>query len=323
MEYKYVFLQLCAVTFYSFMPVMMKHFKYDGLTLTLLEGFIGLIMVTLVIFSYDHFDHISIKLNQLYSYNITHVLLCLPPIYFLTYNIALQNLPASIGMPITNIQPIIIILMNKLFYNIDINNYQYMAFVILLLGTYIVSRSKSKEKFSFIYILILLCGVFTSSLFISLMKLLPESKSIEKYTFLDANVDYSIIVAPVFIVMTILSVFTLSTKNKILPKELHINKIPDFTTTLQIMLGFLIVGYVANILGWSAYQHQPINTFATIDLLNVPISLIVGYYILNEKISLQKIMGCVLIIFGCFINIMNTNNNNKYVLTKSFKPLLS
>jgi drug/metabolite transporter (DMT)-like permease len=71
----------------------------------------------------------------------------------------------------------------------------------------------------------------------------------------------------------------------------------------MIVLAYIICQYAVNMLLLTAFDNLDTGIYAGFSSISVLFSLLIGYYVLNEKITKQKMLGVVVVLIGIALNI--------------------
>ena len=307
---------------YSLVPVSVK--KYDvSLIYKLILIYVAIyIPSNIILLYYNKTNKESEKftiLDLFKDYNrLTVGLLYSVYTFFIFYGF--QTIPISISLPIFMLAPIFIMFQSKYINNISFNIYQLIGSIISFIGVIIICYSKSKVNRSILLkgIISVLIASFSYSLSFVLLDTngdrkifkyfaYEEKKDKEKRKDLELlhiqmiNTSFIPIIIGIFI-----SIIFKFLPNKYIPIPFHKKK-DNITDIIKLFLIYIILGYITALCYFFGFNNLSINEYGAIENVEILMSLLVGYFILKENISLQKIIGCIVLILGIISNIYFKN----------------
>lgn len=237
-------------------------------------------------------------------------------IFYITCTFGFKELPISISLPLFMLFPVLILISNKIINKIEIYGVEIIGSLITIIGIIAVCLSKTKQKISVTTILIMIVGTICLAISYTLLKVEPgrtllieDSKKMIDYEekvdddFLKANID---LIQTSFIPLIFILLLAIISQNKHLSKVrkyLFNEKFNKFSF-IKFSVISIILTYSYNLLYFESYNNLNPVIYAALENLEVVFSLLVGYFILNEKITANKIIGVILIIAGVMINII-------------------
>lgn len=234
----------------------------------------------------------------------------------LALTICFKLLPISYIIPMLSMISISTVLFDKYLNDDDINIGQLGSFFITIIGIIIISvytnTSSSKDKKNIStknnFIIGITCMIFliiwTGLKYAILKKKLPsKEKKYEfeeiNYTILSMSLIPTILSFILCIILTILNIYyPLSFTHPIVNL-----KIPSIKNILICSFGYFVVLYIRYLCMYYGYDNMNISTFSIISNLQIVSSLVIGYLFLKEKITISKIIGCIIIIIGICLEI--------------------
>ena len=92
---------------------------------------------------------------------------------------------------------------------------------------------------------------------------------------------------------------------------------------MLIMMGYFVTQVLGGFSNVYAYQHLSTTVYAAIDNFNTVFAFLIGYFVLKENISINKIIGCVLMFAGVGLNLYTRiKTKQKLTLKPFFKKML-
>ena len=85
---------------------------------------------------------------------------------------------------------------------------------------------------------------------------------------------------------------------------------PKMSEMMKMFAYLFVMFYIGNCLYYYAYNNLPTDTYAVVENVEVIASLIIGYFLLNEKITIHKIVGACLIIGGIAYGVLGSHENH-------------
>ena len=198
-------------------------------------------------------------------------------LYFIFSLMALKNLPLSIFIPLSSSWVFFSLIFEKILLNIDIAIENIVVFILLFAGivtlTYTKNTKTSDTKY--IYVGILLVSVIVRAFHVTYVK-----KQSIKY-------DEEELIAMDYFINTILGIIIffgyIYTQKKY--------NLPDKKTILIILGVVLLLDNLKNYFKFVSIKNISENSYILITNTSLIFSMILGYYIYNEKITMQKMIG--------------------------------
>lgn len=308
---------------YVFETVILKHFKHVPLVHQLFS--ICFSATTPSIFVVMYYKYLNFK-NKIpaskYDFNFSSIFTnknrllveILMVIFFITAYNGYKTLPASFSVPIFMLAPLMLLFLSRFINKTKINIGQIISAFVSLFGVVLVSYSKTSvdKKTLKIGIITMVIGLLCYATAYTLQKYSPKrvflKGAIKKEHEVDnkkpmiekLHINLLNIFALPFLVFGVLSVVILY-----LPKS-FMNKLPipyqgntfHPKDMLKMVFAFFIFNYGHNLAFFFAYNNLPLSIYGALENNNVLASLIIGYFVLKEKMTLQKLIGCAIIVIG-------------------------
>ncbi len=205
------------------------------------------------------------------------------------------------SIPIFMLSPIFMVIIDRIINKKKVNIGQIISFCLSFIGIVLVVMSKSKVSFNVFIIGLIL--MITSSLLYSYIYTLLKSvvpRKLEKKGFDENNYELLVFSFIAFIISIIVSIIIYNLngiyKNK-LPQFLKA-EVPKTENIIKVITTLFICSYIMNILYFYSYNKLSLSTYGVLENVEVIASLVIGYYLLNEEITPQKILGCAIIMSG-------------------------
>lgn len=211
-----------------------------------------------------------------------------------------QYLPVSLALPLhMSIVPFTLI--TNYFLNKKIPNlYQVLGSIIIFIGIILASIQKEKYTPTFIVGIIALIISSISMSFVApiMKKEIPDNINnsfIKTNLMLFDNNFFGIIILGIISIL-----YTLIKK-----------EIPKIIDVIKMIMVVLFFQYIIYLFYYFSLEKLSVNKFLIFSNIEIVISLILGYFFFKEHISLYKIIGIILIIFGIFLGIKRVKIKNK------------
>ena len=334
MEEKYAYFTMILATFlYALQPVVLKKTKGTFIYQIICLCLGLLIPSSLVILYYNsklepdkRFNFIDLIKNKnrlLYGILLT--------IFYFTCTHGFKELPITISLPIFMLFPVSLLITERIINKVQIQYTKIIGSIITIIGVITVCYSKVKVKLNPYSILIMIIGTFCFGTGYTLLKVEPErelliedSKKMIEYEdkldsdFMKANIDLiqTSFIPLIFSVLILILIQNKSFKN--VKKYLNNEKI-NLSSFLKLLIVSLILSYSYNLLYFESYNNMDPIIYGALENCEVIFSLFIGYFILNEQMNINKIMGTFLIIGGILFNIFSdkyTNDNDKHKIKR-------
>tara|TARA_B100001057_G_C22709631_1_gene895182 strand:+ start:38 stop:979 length:942 start_codon:yes stop_codon:yes gene_type:complete len=305
MDLKYIGIELVGYFFWCFGPVILKRFNYGIQMMLLIQTITVISIISIVIFYYHdkytfHISEFFTNIDMLY----TQIAI---GFFYIFANIGYKLLPASISLPITQLTPLSMDLFAHFLYNKKIAKLQYLGFLVTFIGIALISLGKTKISKSHMLIGGVCMIIATLSLGYGLVrdKNIKFKKEVNENPFLKYNIQFLLQNSFTLVIafVTCIVVYLYQLQNGKVPKYLNMLKVPTFRELLMIVLAYIICQYAVNMLLLTAFDNLDTGIYAGFSAISVLFSLLVGYYVLNEKITKQKILGVIVVITGIALNI--------------------
>lgn len=207
--------------------------------------------------------------------------------------VSFEMLPVSIALPITMSAVIFTLLFNKYLNNVNPSKYEMMSIPIIVVG--IIMIVYKKEKFEKKYMIGIVFGILAAVgiayVFSAIKKELP--KNINNAIF-KTNIELFEFTYITTIILAILAV----------GYSIYYKYIPDIKQMLKMALFVFIFQYIGYQFYYYAYNVLDTDTFVIIGNIEIPFSLLLGYLLFGENITLKKLAGSILIIGGVLLGLI-------------------
>lgn len=213
---------------------------------------------------------------------------------FLLSLISLKKLPLSIFIPLSNSWIFFSLLFEKLLLNIDISIQNIFVFVLLFIGIIIVTYTKSIKSTDTKYIYV---GTLLLSAVIRAFHITYTKQQSEKY-------DEDELLTMDYFINTIIGIILFI--GYILYQKKY--NLPDKKTVLIILGVILLLDNSKNYLKFLSIKNLSENEYILILNTSLLFSLIFGYYIFNEKITSNKIIGNIIILISMILYLIINKN---------------
>lgn len=292
--------------------VILKKFKHISLLKKLfiicLSAMIPSIIVT---YRYRNFDFLSLITNK--NRLLVGILMT---IFFISAYNGYKLLPTSYSVPIFMTCPLLMMIFDGIIENSKLNIKQLLCGLFSFMGVLIVSFEKVNMNQSLLKIglISMIIGIVSYSLAYTLQKYTPERTFLKRDSE-EENKDKS---KPIIerVHLNLLNIFTLPfifltlmlrINEKYIPST-YKGKTPTVKEFIQLMLIFFVLNYGHNVAFFYSYNNLPINIYGALENTNVIASLFIGFFFLKEKITIRKLIGCLIIIIGILGNIRLKGN---------------
>ena len=291
--------------------VILKKFKHISLVNKLfiicLSAMIPSLLVT---YKYKNFDFMSLFTNK----NRLLVGLLMTIFFISAYN-GYKILPTSYSVPLFMTTPLLMMIFDGIIENSKLNIKQLLCGLFSFIGVLIVSFEKVNIDKSLLKtgIISMIVGIVTYSLAYTLQKYTPERTFLKGDSEKEDRDKKKPIIERVH--LNLLNIFTLpfivvsllSLVDKKYFPSTYRGKTPTMKEFITLILVFLLLNYGHNVAFFYSYNNLPINIYGALENTNVIASLIIGSFFLKEKITIRKIIGCLVIITGIIGNIKYKN----------------
>ena len=301
-----------------------------------------MIPASCVVMYYNSIHQNQNKNNTSSQYNFTSLFTntnnlivgVLMTLFFLTAYNGYKSLPVSLSVPIFMLAPITILLFSNIINKTSVNSGQILSAIVSFAGVVCVCYSKqntSNTNFTF-GIVSMLIGVISYALSYTLQKYSPERTFLKLASRDEYKMDdtksmvekvhinlLNIFTIPFICISVIMCVMMFMSPKQLqwLPKPYQGTTI--YPTELLILFGiFFIINYGHNVAFFYAFDNIPLANYGVLENNNVIFSLLIGYFILKENMSMQKIIGCFIIIAGVIGSIYfkdSTTQKSKIIKT--------
>lgn len=292
-----IIIEIIGIFLFTLTPIILKKYDINILLKTFLSTFVVAISSLIVIYFYDEKYTLDYNIAKIFTNKTSLIIGILQTIYYFSLYYGLYLLPVSIGIPLFMLSPIIMTIMDKFVNGIEINMGQIIGFIISFIGIILVVFSKSHTSFRQIVIgsiFIIICVLCYAYVFTQMKKIVPEEE--KKYLINSLNIqllNYTFIpVLIYFISIIVIYIFN--------PKNIQI---PNIGIIMQLIVIFFFLAYVSNNFYFYAYNNLSISTYGAIRNVGIIISMILGFFLLNEEMTIRKIIGSVIIIIGILVEI--------------------
>jgi len=323
MEEKYAYLVMVLATFlYNLQPLLLKTVKisfiYQVISLCL-----GIFVPSLIVLVYhnsklepnDRFNFMSLITNK--NRLLYGVISC---VYLYNVYYGFKMLPMSVSLPLFMLFPITIMVTQLIINKVPISSNQIIGSCVTILGIFITCWSKNKSGLSKKAILIMLFGTIIFGLGWTILQVKPERtfliedaqymvKEDEKHEdFIKANID---ILQTAFIPLILSCLLLLLIRSGLFKNNKHFGKLQNVllgekfnkNMLIKLICVSLVLSYTYNILYFEAYNALDSSIYAALENLEVVFGILIGYFVLNEKVGIRKIVGASAVIGGIIISI--------------------
>lgn len=208
--------------------------------------------------------------------------------------LSLKNLPLSIFIPLSNSWIFFSLFFEKLLLNIDVSIENIFVFILLFIGiitvTYTQSSKSSDTKY--MYIGILLISAIIRAFHITYVKQQSENYDEDELLTMD------------YFVNTILGLL-LFIGYVVYQKKYNL---PDKKSILIILGVILLLDNSKNYLKFLSIKHLSENEYILLLNTSLLFSLVLGYYLYNEKITTRKVAGNIIILLS-MVSYLYINQN--------------
>jgi drug/metabolite transporter (DMT)-like permease len=339
MEKKYAYIVMVLATFlYNLQPLLLKTVKvsfiYQVISLCL-----GILVPSFVVLVYhnsklppnDRFDFTSLITNK--NRLLYGIISC---VYLYNVYYGFKMLPMSISLPLFMLFPITIMITQSIINKVPISFHQIIGSAVTILGILITCFEKNKSGLSKKAIVIMLFGTIIFGLGWTLLQVTPERTFLiedaqymveqdnKHEDFIKANIDIlqTAFVPLVFsIIMLLLMGSGLFKGNKQFGKlqNVLLGEKFDKIMLIKLICVSLVLSYTYNILYFEAYNALDSSIYAALENLEVVFGMLIGYFVLNEKVGIRKIGGASAVIGGILISIYGDKLDSSITKFK-FKP---
>jgi drug/metabolite transporter (DMT)-like permease len=307
---------------FSMQPVLLKAYKYDTLLMCVARNLINCIVFISIALFYFSYNDISFSFIDYYTSKLQVVIQSLAFYASTIFAYTFPLLPTSISIPMFSLWTVLLDLFNKELYGIHITSGQYISFIVILAGVCLNNYSPVKKinTFSYTTIVLLLSGIITMSAYYSLLPSISydNNTEIKNHVILEGALNGTLVSTGSLLgVLVLIGISQMFNTNK-LPTILKITKLPSLKDALFILVGYFFTSTLVVLFARIGYDNLPTTTFAVLDNSFVLTSMLIGYFLLKEKISYQKIAGVIVVILGIGINIHYRNTKNDKMVLKPF-----
>lgn len=305
---------IISILISAFRPIFFKKLSnYTAITIyiSLITMFIGSIIYIIIdLYKKKELNGNTIKEKILKSFEIKNFLLSITSeIRFITKIYGIILLPITISIPLSQIWIIFAIIFDKIINKTELNMWKYISIGIITIGSIVINfdqilLSKKSNKMNihiYNYIvgitLILLSSILRGYLLTEFQNIAIKTNPGE--TLMIESVGALIVMTPIIIIGIIL--------NKI--------KIPNWKLIIMLLLSLTFLFDIGILLKFYGLKYIKEYHIIVLSSLSVIISVIFGFILLSESITLYKLMGILLISSGFIISYKNefTNFYDKYI----------
>ena len=316
---------ILACLLYSLIPVTVKKYNVSLIYKIILIYLAIYIPSASIMFYYNRKNKKSEKFTILNLFKdpnrLTIGLLYSIYSFFIFYGF--QVIPVSISLPIFMMAPLFIMFQSRIINNESFNILQLISAIIAFIGIIIVSYSKSKVDNNTLIkgIIAMFIGSFSYALSFVLLDTNGERKLFKYFAFQEKEqkqkrkyfeelhvqmINTSFIPLVLGIIVAVIFKFL---PNSLIPLPYH-SKTDNINDMIKLFIIYIVLGYVVALCYFYSFNNLPINTYGALENFEIIMSLFVGYFLLNEHISLQKIIGCIIVITGIILEILFKNISN-------------
>lgn len=229
-------------------------------------------------------------------------------LYFFFFYNSFKIIPVSISIPIFMCYPLVFVIFNRIINKVMFNDLQLVSFFITLIGVVIVIfKNKNNNSRIMKYIPLLFLSIIFYSLGYTYLKNFINKK--KEYIKDISNFEYINIELLICGYISFLFLFVISIIYYALIKTNYIKKNNESNINFKIILFllfiYIILSYIQNILSMYGFNKVPFSDYSIITNVQIIWGLIVGYFIMNEKITIKEIIGCIVIIIGIILEIFS------------------
>lgn len=279
MKNKVILRYLFALTLYGTIGLFLHFVSYSSEFVVLCRGLLGSLFISLVFsFRKDKIDFSTIKRN-LPVLALSGIALGFNWVFLFTgyrYGIAISSLCNYMA-------PIAVVVITSLFYKEHINIRQILCIIISFVGmTLLIGLFEGKIQTDIRCVIYGLLAAVGFVILVLCNRRLKEIKALEKT-----------LIQLLFSALIVLPYVCFSNG---FPKETD-----PLSTILVLILGFLHTG-VAYICYFSSINILPAQSIAVLGYLEPVLNLLIGAFVLREKIGITGMIGAVLILLASIGN---------------------
>ena len=261
--------------------------------------FINIGITCICSFIYLMYIEKSFNLVEIFNYD-SILISILNVIQAFLKNLGFVYCPVSIAGALLSLYSVFLVFFNRIVNNLKVNILQIISLLISVIGVFIVSFNRiNLDNKSFYGILLITIGQIICALNFALMDYY-KLKNKDASSIMNAN-KISFINAYIGFILVGLFIFLQNVLSKNSLKSLPIvlqNTYFDLKSILYIIFIYFILRYCGFVATFMAYDNLSSSVFGILNNLPVVISILMGYYILNEKITYKKIIGATIIMVG-------------------------
>jgi len=334
MDKKYAIILMVIATFlYALGPVFLKKYKVSFIYQVIILCLGILIPSTSIVSYYNASMSNKFQFKELFLNKNRLVYGFLLTLFYYLCTYGFKILPLSISLPIFMLFPITLVITQRLINKIEFNIMQVLGSIITFIGIIFICYSKNKIKGGLPReaILAMLIGTIAFGLGYTILKVTPERTFIKEDAnkmndyeetipdFMKANIDLIQTTAIPLLISILLLIF-INIYNKSKLSKFMLNETFNKSSFIAFLAVSITITYTYNMLYFESYNNLSAALYSSLENLEVIFSLIIGYLVLNEKIGLKKIIGCILIITGVTVNVYfgdkpeDKNKNKKIII---------
>jgi drug/metabolite transporter (DMT)-like permease len=219
-------------------------------------------------------------------------------IYSATVYYGFRKTPASVGIPVYMTYPILILLFSHLINKSPLNRLQLISVLVSFTGVILVAYSHLDKDTDYMKgVIALMCSAVAYALVYVIMQYKP-GRIFLKTAATSAHVSERDGTLWERMHMQLYNTNTLPFIAAILYIVIRKPTPPTIGTATILFPIYILIGYVSQICYLYAYNRIPITTYGVLDNTAVIVALLIGRFLLGEKINKRRILGVVFIIAG-------------------------
>ena len=255
-------------------------------------------------------------------------------LYTILFFYSQKVLPITISLPLFMLYPFLILILNRLI-NLDkINIGELIGGFITIIGIFLLSNSPIKNKPTN-YVLKLLICIFSGFLCAFSYTLLKTNKNRKIFntdsnkikdfenkqsTIFNIHINMLLLNSIPFLLFLPFFIY-----NKLTSKNNKINKMlfdgnSNIISLIKLFIIVFIIQYFSGLSLYYGYNTLKPDIYSAVLNVSVIFAFIYGNYFYNEEINYHKIVSCLIILFGIFINIYSAgkikNSRNYFFIER-------
>jgi len=219
-------------------------------------------------------------------------------LYSITVYYGFRTVPASVALPVYMTAPVLLLLFSNRINGSPINAGQLVSVLVCFLGVILVAHSHPVKDVQYIRgVLALVLSAMGYALTYVMMQYQP-GRSFLKNAVTAAHLSERDGTLWEKMHMQLYNTNTLPLLVAILYIVLKRPTAPSIGTVAILFPIYVITGYLSQLCYLYAYNHLPISTYGALENTAVIAGLIIGAFVLGEKITPQRLFGAALIVGG-------------------------